>query len=74
MASYRVCYSIVLRGEAHTCTVQWNPNDTICGGNCSCVLGERSEKKLDTVQLSNNSVERRIQDLVADKQKIGVAI
>jgi hypothetical protein len=38
------------------------------------VLGERSEKKLDTVQLSNNSVERRIQDLVADKQKIGVAI
>jgi hypothetical protein len=38
------------------------------------VLGERSENKLVTVQLSNNSVERRIQDLVADKQKIGVAI
>jgi hypothetical protein len=38
-------------------------------------FGERSEKKRDTVQLSNNSVERRIQDLVAVKQKkIGFAI
>jgi len=36
------------------------------GGNRNCVLGERSEKKLDTVRLSNNTVERTVQDLVAD--------
>jgi hypothetical protein len=42
----------------------------MCRGNCDCVLGERSEKKLDTVQLSNNAVERRFQDLVAGVKKL----
>ena len=47
-----------------------NPDEIMSGGNCNCVLGERSEKKLDTVQSSNNTVERTIQDLVADINKL----
>jgi hypothetical protein len=35
----------------------------------ACVLGEQSKKKLETVQLSDNAVKRRIQDLSTDIEK-----
>jgi hypothetical protein len=35
----------------------------------TCVLGEQSKKKPGTVQLSNNAVKCRIQDLSADIEK-----
>jgi hypothetical protein len=34
-----------------------------------CVLGEQSKEKLETVQLYNNIVKRRIQDLSTDIEK-----
>jgi hypothetical protein len=66
-ASYRVSYRIAFGGAAHTiaetiikpCAIEM----------AACVLGEQSKKKLGTVQLSNNTVKRRIQDLSADIEK-----
>jgi hypothetical protein len=35
----------------------------------TCVLGAQSKKKHETVQLSNSTVKRHIQDLSADTEK-----
>jgi hypothetical protein len=71
-ASYRVSYRIAPAEEAHTiaetlikpCAIEM----------ATCVLGEQFEKnlksyKLETVQLSNNTVKRRIQDLSTGIEK-----
>lgn len=59
-ASYRVSYRIVLAGEANTV------GETLIK---TCVLGEQWKKKSETVQLFNNTVERRIRDLSADVEQ-----
>jgi len=35
----------------------------------NCVLGEQSKKKLETVQLSNNTIKHHIQDVSGYKKK-----
>ena len=54
LASYRMSYRIALAGEAHTAAEILMKSCAVV--NCNCVFGERSEKKLDTGQLSNNNV------------------
>jgi hypothetical protein len=66
-ASYRVSCRIALAGEAHTiaetltkpCAIEMS----------ACVLGEQLKKRLERVQLSNNTVKGRIQDLSTDIEK-----
>jgi hypothetical protein len=65
-ASYRVSYRIALAGEAHTFA---ETLIKLCAVEMASVLGEQSKKKLDTVQLSNNAVKRRIEDLSAYIEK-----
>jgi hypothetical protein len=58
---------MALAGEAHTiaetlikpCAIEM----------AICVLGEQSKKKLERVQLYNNTVKRRIQDFLTDIEK-----
>jgi hypothetical protein len=67
MPSYLVSYRIEFAGEDHTiaetlikpCEIQI----------AACVFGEQSKKKLEAVQLSNNTVKRRIQDLSTDTER-----
>jgi galactokinase len=66
-AFYRVSYRIELIREARTfvetliqpCAVEM----------ATFVLGEQSKKDLETVQLSNNTAKRHIQDLSSDTKK-----
>jgi hypothetical protein len=61
------CYRIEHAGKAHTvgeslikpCALEM----------ATRVLGEQAKKKLETIQLSNNTVKRRIQDLPVDVEK-----
>uniref|UniRef100_A0A8C3HM34 Zinc finger BED domain-containing protein 5 n=1 Tax=Chrysemys picta bellii TaxID=8478 RepID=A0A8C3HM34_CHRPI len=66
-ASYQVSYRIALAGEAHTIgetLIKPCAKDIVM-----CMLSEQSGKKIDTVQLSNNTVARRIKDLADDIEK-----
>jgi len=62
--SYRASSNIALRGEANIaaetliqpCAVEME----------TCALGEESQKKVKTAQLSNNTVKHHIHDLSAD--------
>ncbi|XP_029768663.1 zinc finger BED domain-containing protein 5-like [Terrapene carolina triunguis] len=66
-ASYRVSYRIALAGEAHTIgemLIKPCTKDIV-----TCMLSEQSGKKIDAVQLSNNTVARRIKDLANDIEK-----
>jgi hypothetical protein len=65
--SYRVSCLTALAAEARTVA---ETLVKLCALEmATCVLGEESRKKLDTVQLSNNAVKRRIEDLSADIKK-----
>jgi hypothetical protein len=65
--SYRLSYRSALVGEAHTvaeilikpCALE----------KITCVFGEQSKNKLETIQLSNNTVKSRVQDLSVDMEK-----
>jgi hypothetical protein len=62
--SYRASSHIVIREEAHTAAETLiKPRGVEME---TCELGEESKKKLQTVQLSNNTVKHHIQDLSAD--------
>jgi hypothetical protein len=62
-----VSYCIAFAGETHTIAETLIKSCSI--EMAACVLGEQSKKKLETVQLSNNTVKRRIQDLSTDIEK-----
>jgi hypothetical protein len=57
-----VSYCIALEGEAHSSAETRNKPCAI--EMATCVLGEQSKKKLETVQLSNNTVKYHIHDLI----------
>jgi hypothetical protein len=60
-APYSASYRTALVGEAHTCAETLIKLHAV--EMTTWVLGEPSKKKLETVQLPNNKVKRRIQDL-----------
>jgi hypothetical protein len=62
-----VSYRIALAGEAQTIAETLIKSCAI--EMASCVLGEQSKKKLERVQLSNNTVKRRIQYLPTHTEK-----
>jgi hypothetical protein len=67
-APYSVRYCAALAGE-ETHTIAESPIKPCAVEMATCVFGEEQKKKLETVQLSNNTVERRIRDLSADIEK-----
>ncbi|XP_043397851.1 LOW QUALITY PROTEIN: zinc finger BED domain-containing protein 5-like [Chelonia mydas] len=66
-APYRVSYHIALAGEAHSIGEKFIKP---CAKDIvTCMLSEQSGKKIDAVQLSNNTVARRSKDLADDIEK-----
>ena len=63
-ASYKASYQICLHGEAHT--IGESLIKPIIKDVVSCILDEESVKKIDAMPLSNNTVSRRIKDIVDD--------
>jgi len=64
-----VSYSTALAEEPHTVVETQIKSHAVEMTNC--VLGEQSEKKkLETVQLSNNTIKHHIQDVSSYKKKI----
>lgn len=67
VASYRVSYCTAFAGEAHT--VLKSLIKPLAVEMVTRTLGEESKKKLETVQLSNNTVKRLLRDFSADTEK-----
>lgn len=65
-ASYTVSYRIALAGEAHTIIIAETLIKPCAKDMAICMLDEKSADIYETVLLSNNTVERRIQDLATD--------
>uniref|UniRef100_K7FW21 DUF4371 domain-containing protein n=1 Tax=Pelodiscus sinensis TaxID=13735 RepID=K7FW21_PELSI len=65
-ASYNVSYRISLAKAAHTIGESLIKP---CAKDVMCMLDQESSKKVEAVPLSNNTVTRRIHDLVADIEK-----
>ena len=61
------CYRIAHAGKAHA--VGESLIKPFALEMATGVLGEQAKKKLETIQLSNNTVKRRIQDLPVDVEK-----
>ena len=63
-ASFKVSYLIAKAGEAHTIAEKLiKPCATEM---VKCMLDKKSADRIETIPLSNNTVERRIQDLASD--------
>jgi hypothetical protein len=65
--SYRVCYLTALAGEAHKFAETLITPRAV--EMATCVLGELSKKKEETVHLSNNTVKVRIKFSSANTAK-----
>jgi len=63
-----VSYGTALAEEAHTVVETQIKSRAVEMTNC--VLGEQSKKKLETFQLSNNTIKHHIQDVSRYKKKL----